>query len=226
MSNNQIRTLGTPTRIPIRSKRTTRRLLDFQRRSIRIPRNLLLPEVKHCDILNNNVSATSAAAFYHLTNIAEGTDDGERIGRSILATMLQFHGISRFNTSNTDTYQFVRYIIFVDTSDELATAPVIANLLDSTNATAQSVAPINSSYLDRYIVLHDVLHTLSTYVPYVQSKFAITFNQSTYRISNTTWNGSTAAAYGKNHLWLCIIGSGTTNMHGSVTYTRCTYIDS
>ncbi len=181
----------------------------------------LRAENKHADVLNNNVSATSAASFYNLSSLSEGADDGERIGRMVQIQHLFFDCMTRYNTSNTDTYQFVRFIVFIDTSDELATAPVIANLLDSTSSTAQSVAPINSSYLDRYVVILDKLHVLSTYQPYQHTKRFIALPN----IGVTTWNGSAANTYGKNHVWLCIIGSGTTNMHGATTYSRCTYVD-
>ncbi len=203
-------------------------LRNLQRQVASI-RGMLNSEQKTLQIIATNASATSAGTLTCLNALAQGTDDGSRIGNSVLPKSLICSFYTRYNTSSTDNFNFIRIILFRDLNDEADTAPTMAQLLATTTTNQLPVTQYNVLYQDRFVILTDQVMPLSLYQTNLAFQVTHTFNRSnvnsSYRFWHCTYNGTATTDVSKNALYALIIGSGSTNMHGYSYDIRFTYHD-
>lgn len=116
--------------------------------------SLINPEFK-INITTRTAAAISADSptFQCLTNMAQGTDDTNRIGKSILCKSLS---IRYFITRQSSQDAVMRIIIFVDTAGQGVT-PSITDLLTSSS----TVSGLNTENGKRFTVLRDWFFPIS-----------------------------------------------------------------
>lgn len=116
--------------------------------------SLLNPEFK-LNITERTAGAVSSDSptFQCLTNMGQGTDDNQRIGKNILCKSLSYR---MFFTQQSSQDAIVRVIIFVDTAGQ-GTTPAITDVLRS----AEVVSGLNTDNGKRFTVLRDYFFSLS-----------------------------------------------------------------
>lgn len=92
-----------------------------------------------------------------ITNIAQGSDVGNRDGNSILVRSLNFKQVWRI-VGTTDTN--VRTIIFLDTQNT-GSAPTVSDVLQAIGTVTAPLSPLQVDHLTRYKILGDYKFILS-----------------------------------------------------------------
>lgn len=87
-----------------------------------------------------------------MNQIAQGTDENQRIGNTIYIKRITVRGIVKANSAMTAVCDVVRFIIWVDTKN-LGANPGTGTLLENTNP----YSGINSDSSERFWVLHSEL---------------------------------------------------------------------
>jgi len=91
-----------------------------------------------------------------LNNIIGGSDTGQRVGRQIQGSRLDYKFIIQ-GPSNSALFDYIRVIIFYDMQAN-ATGTVFADVLDSSAGGNQVTWPKNTrSYPSRYVFLKDII---------------------------------------------------------------------
>ncbi len=191
--------------------------------------SIINSEAKYLDPNVNSGSATSAGTITCLTGIARGTGPSDRVGDSILLKSVYIPIITKFNTGNTDSPSYVRYMLIRDLNDESDTAPTLASLLTYPTAPASALSPLNMNYENRFQLLADVLVCLDSSHGIQRDNIEYEFKPNQNNPTKNQWhahfNGTNGTDTGKGHLYLITIGSGTTNMNTTTYAGRLFFYD-
>lgn len=107
--------------------------------------------------INTTFSTTSSVTL--LTTVAQGNDDGNRSGNSILAKYLYIRAVVYRDSANTVQQNFCRYLIVKDLQNT-GTAPTLNDLLENVVSGAGVYSPLSKDHSPRYQVLVDNLFCL------------------------------------------------------------------
>ena len=164
-----------------------------------------------------------------MTGVAQGTGASDRTGNSILLKQLMMQFIVTWNSSNTDNPSYARIMLIRDLNDEADTAPTLAQILTYPTASSSFCSGLNMLYEGRFQLLEDQRFLINTTTRSQEKSFVHNFeppnNNPTKNPWHATFNGANGTDTAKGHLYMVLIGSGTTNMN-LVTYAgRLIYYD-
>lgn len=221
---------------------TRNRMMKFQSRIMnpsnmmyaikgaKLAQAVLNSEKKHYDKYSSSLALRTSGTIIPLSTVAQGTDNNDRVGRSIYVKSIQ----GKFRIQhNDDTYndQLVRLIIFYDT-EQNGVNPVVDAVTDPDNGllqTANVLSPRNMSNSARYVVLYDKTCTIgdiSSGTGQPSIRFQKFFKKQQVHVN---YSGTAAAAgdLDKNNYFLCYIvdTEGTSNYSVLNSYIRIRYYD-
>lgn len=201
-------------------------------------------ELKFFDVGNGSYQdVTQTALIYNLSNIAQGTDDINRIGNSIVPKNLEIRYIVQVDTAGTNGSiynKFVRVVIVQD-KEQQGTDPTFAGADTSvynpvTTGVNEHMVPILFTNRKRYKILHDEVHAMgaNTFTTVgAQTAFGAplrVFKHKKFKLNGTINYDATAGADTSNRegaLYLMVISpSNTTDSLDFGYFARLTFTDS
>lgn len=186
-------------------------------------------EWKYKDTTFSGVNVTSGGTITCLSDMAQGDDDENRSGNSVMAKSLLVRG-SFGRNSGGDAYQFLRVIVFKDMNDENDTAPTLGNLLDTTTAGVAIYSPLNKD-IERFWILADRTFTTDSTDPQAEFKFFHRFGLLKDRKGNrtigqhVTFNGASATDTSKGHIYILLLGNSSANYPTFTGMSRFNFVD-
>lgn len=163
---------------------------------------------------NSNVSTTANVLL--LTNCAEGDDETQRNGRSVLTRSVYVNGYVTVNASATGTV--FRYVLFVDKNSN-GVAPAAAEVLTASSVTS-TLNQDNAG--SRFTIIADKHITL-----YPAQKPIVNISCFRKVYHHTKWDGTTAvqADCVSGHIYLLMVSNEATNTPTPVLETRVGFYD-
>lgn len=119
--------------------------LDQIRRFINI-------ETKNFD-LDTTFTATTTAHIVYASGIAQGTDQGQRVGNSIKLQHISVIGRYQLNTAVT-TFSTLRFMLIRDMENP-GSQPVASDIFETVSGVVTSRSPLNWTNRKRFSVLYD-----------------------------------------------------------------------
>ncbi len=182
-----------------------------------VARKYLNPELKSHDVANQDTITDGAGKILNLSNIVQGLDSVNRIGRSIKVKEFSFNAVLTQNSSATNTQ--VRIIIIADQQQEGSNDP---SWLEVCVAVAPTSLLNVTSTRKRFKILYDRLFTLSianvTMIPF-------RFKKKMSHVIQYTGTTAADASNGKGSLYLMAISNEVTNDPTLDISTRILYLD-
>lgn len=178
----------------------------------------LNPEVKFLDQTFSLVPGNTLGTVTYVSALAQGSDNNNRIGRSIKLLHFNFNISVVHNASAVTT---VTRIIFVADIQQNGTAPLMTDLLSAGATDVNSTYNITTAK-GRFRILYDrSVATSNTAQQVVSLNCVCPFN------AHVEYKGTTSGAgdAGKNNIYMMCLSDQGTN-HPQVTgYTRIRYVD-
>lgn len=184
-------------------------------------------EHKYADynFTGNAYGVNTSPVLQCLTNvIAQGTNDNERIGNSILAKDIYFRCQIGWLPSASIQVGISRFILFAWKDNASANAPSANKVL---NDPSNINSPINKDYSDQFVVLKDktIAHNAYTTSVVMQSYS----HMKVYKTLNyhMRWTASSATSITQNHVYILFLGAGATaaNQSTITCYSRLNFTD-
>lgn len=134
-----------------------------------------------------------------LSSIAQGNDDNQRQGNSVLARSLYLQMDARINTVNDSNV--LRVLVVVDT-ENTGTAPTVSDVLQTSMVGTSNVinAPINNDHLPRYNILLDKKLVLSK-----NGNERICFKRYIKLYKHIKYTGANATDTYKNNIYMVMV---------------------
>lgn len=109
-------------------------------------------EIKYLDTFNTTMQFDATGAIACLNQLAEGSDNTQRVGRKIMNLSLQIKGFCNFISPSVGFYpcQYGRLLVVWDKTPQ-GNTPAITDIL--TNSTSTNFTNINNK--DRFVILRD-----------------------------------------------------------------------
>ncbi len=181
-------------------------------------RRLLNVEVKFHDNQQTAVALTNVPIIRELTNIAQGDTGSTRDGNQCKVIGIELAYIIIANTSTPFTS--VRIMIVLDKQTNQAIY-VNTDLLDDITATDNILSPRQLNNLDRFSILYDRVHMLSTAFPtvtvkkFIKKEIKLRYDNAAAAITSLTMNS----------LSFVQMTSEPTNVPAITSFTRIRYVD-
>lgn len=182
-------------------------------RGVSYLKGLVNSEMYHHPVTGTATPDTSGTVV-HITNIAQGDDDNNRTGLSVLVKSVFIRMSATINASATTT--FIRIILFRDTQQVGDSTPAVTSILES----ASYLAPLNTNSVGRYSVLKDVLFCLDGVRQ--DTKIMKWYKKMS---SHVRYNGTASTDIQKNGMYLLFISSEATNTPSLPYNIRLAYHD-
>ena len=206
MSRNKMDPIfGAPARVASLSK------------DVRLLKSILNSEKKYHDRqLSLNISTTPN--IVGCTEIAEGTDNNDRVGRSIKVKSVHLKGFVRF-TDDTLAQQIIRCAVVQDTENN-GSLPVQSDIFQNTGVMSFR----NMSNSNRFRFLYDKMFYFTKNDGLGDIHHCALNAKKDFHIN---WSGSAGTDYDKNNLFLIIWASAntTTTQTDMQAYLRIRYYD-
>lgn len=166
-------------------------------------------------VFDNTVTATpdTSGAVTHLSAIADGITENERVGLSIKSVALNVKGSANLHVSATSTY--LRAIYFVDLQQVSDTSPGVTDVLQSASVNSF----LNPDTFGRFKILSDRRYKLNTDQPNVLHSLNKKLNH------HIRFNGTLGSDIQKGGLYLLTISSEAANTPTYSTQCRVRYYD-
>lgn len=187
-------------------------------------------EHKHVDTIANAAQSNATPTITCLTNIAQGNNDTERSGNSVLMKHIYIKGA----ISRTSANAWVRFILLRDMNDNGGTAPTISDILQNYSTAYCWCSAHQKTKTDRFKILVDKSISLDTYHPYTKIKIFKEFRVKQYKNANgkvkikgehCTYSGSNSSNTSRGHLYLVTISSVDADTPYVTWYARFGYVD-
>lgn len=179
-------------------------------------------EVKFIDTATSD-AVSDTVTFQSYNGVAQGTDESNRIGNSILAKDWNIRIRGRTNHTTTP-YNYIRFVMFVDRFTT-GSSPTAAQLFQDT--ARPTISAFHKDYTDRFSILKDKRFTISaqsTATASVGFSFKV-YKKLDFHIRYTAGTSS-VGSYGPNSLWIAIItGNPTADTIAFDTYSRVNFTD-
>jgi len=193
------------------------RSLPYLIKSVSMLKSLVNSEWKFTDF-TDNTALTAAGAVFNMTTLAQGTDDNNRIGNSILLKDV----ILRFTVTINGMAAFTNArIIFLVDKEYDGTTPAVSDILE-TGVSNDYLATMNPDTTKRFVVIKDYLVSLSP--------TNSTFSTKLYKLFNihTQYDGTTAvdASCKENQILMLTIADQPTNLPDFEVNARFKFYDS
>lgn len=166
------------------------------------------------------VTVTYTGGVTPLTNLAEGLDSYERIGKQITLKGMLYDDCAVIN--GTGASSMVRTIIFIDKSCVGGATPAASDVLQFVGALDAVNSPYNASNRARFKILHDKVSVLNIGVTLAShTKKYIRLGHKQY------YTGVGSGAFDKGTVFLLIVSdvTGGTNIPSYVADYEIDYID-
>lgn len=172
-------------------------------------------ERKKFDYASGPATVTSTASVTCMSDISEGLEVDDVIGRSLQPKNVMFR--ANISANGTPPFNYLRMIIFQDRNDVNNTAIAASELMDQpTNI----LSPISRALPPgRINVLHDKVYTVGT----AASQVAISIKKWFRLKGNMTFAQS--GSFDKNHLFLYVHSTDAANGPTLQVYNRLYYTD-
>jgi len=175
-------------------------------------------EQKFIDAYATGQSISTTASIQPLSYTAQGTDEQNRIGNSILAKDLNLKLTLTPNYIAAD-YNRMRLIVFVDKSQR-GTLPTLSELLQNTSYPLDS--SFNKNYTDRFVIIKDKRFQLIKYgITPLELKLYKKLNFHVRYIGTTL---ATASA-GENNIYFVVLGDTAANLPTYSFFARLNFTD-
>lgn len=175
-------------------------------------------ELKFIDSYATGQSVSNTPSIQPVTYTAQGTDEQNRIGNSILSKDLNLKLTLQPNYLASD-FNRMRLIVFVD-KGQRGTLPTIAELLQNTSYLLDS--GFNKNYSDRFVIIKDKKFSLIKYgFQELQMKV---YKKLNFHIRYIGTSAATASA-GENQVYFVVIGDTSTNLPSYSFYSRVNFTD-
>lgn len=176
-------------------------------------------ESKYIDVAANAGIPIGTPTLQTLTAIAQGTDENNRIGNSVLLKHINIR-ISFIPNFTADAYNLMRYIIFVD-KQQSGTPPTAAQLL-TTPGNIDS--PFNRNYTDRFVILKDKRLVASQTGLITSSIFQKVFKRLNFH-TRFIGTSSANASMGNNTVYFFAVSTQVINAPTAFIYSRINFTD-
>lgn len=169
------------------------------------------------DNQSSAVEAVSTPTVYTLAGIAQGNDNGQRTGLSILAKYINIK--MNFTKNPSTVADRIRIMLVRDTHQVPDTAPTFGDVIETSSGVSYDVAPLNKLNVGRFNVLYDKVIMMDE--DHVQRDVRI-FRK--WHKMHIRYNGTAATDVNKNGLFLMVVGGKTTpsgptyNIHWRLKY--------
>lgn len=199
-------------------------------------------ERKYCLDVEQNLSATTAPAFYDVTStITQGNTDSLRIGNSVTMKQMKFRFFADAKAGTlSDAYNRVRVFVFQWHMDSISPpsqgSPTRA-VLDITGGFPYMTGPFNYDNRDKYTILYDKTVQLAPIWSFNSSGTVVSSHaQSAGYVSpmininlkkaRKTLHYDGISSTGTNHIYVGIASDSSVSPHPAVSfYSMITYID-
>ena len=161
-------------------------------------------------------STDATGTITAVSALAQGSDYFNRDGDSVRAEALEVR--ATFIQNNTNTYDFLRVIWFVDTECRGA-LPLFADLLETASATR---SPLNHLGLKRFVILRDSLLSRDTSEGLTHvwhEKIPLSHHV------HFAGTGATAATLYEGNMFVAVLADQNTNKGTFTFYSRFTFVD-
>lgn len=176
-------------------------------------------ENKYNDLIYNATIPIATPTMVPLNLLAQGADENERIGNSILLRDMNMR-LSFIPDFTAVDYQLVRYIIFVDKQQQ-GTAPTAAQLLTTP---ANIDTPFNRNYSDRFVIIKDKRLVLAKNNLASNTIFQKIYKKLQFHARYIGQNG-VPAELGNNALYLFAVSASVGNPPTLYVYNRINFTD-
>jgi hypothetical protein len=158
----------------------------------------------------------------HLTAIAEGTSENDRVGEQI--RLLSCEGKLQIHMANSevtlDDRSFVRMVLVLDKQANNTAVTNMSDVIENDAGTTSPYDPINYSNRKRFKILKDFYFSMDNAKNHSK---AIQFKYRFKSPPQITYKASAAAVPNKNALYLMAVSSNTTNPPSVVGTVRVAF---
>lgn len=169
----------------------------------------------------NSLSGTvpNTGSINNLCQIAQGDNDGERTGNSLLLRYVNISGVVNRDSTNTSPSSHVRFMLFIDTQQVPDTPPTAADLLQVTSSSAAPFSKLNKLSVGRYRILTSRLVSVDSGNP------SRLFNLKLNMRHHVRYNGVASTDIQKGAIYFLAISGDATQPPGVVWTSRISYYD-
>lgn len=169
------------------------------------------PETKYLTTFQDKTTTATSIAT-NITAIAQGNDEGQRIGRSINAKYLT----AKFSVwTDSAANGSARFLIIQDTMSQGNTIMTPGTFLSTADQNGVTVAPVADIYKPRIKILCDKTHTFSINGP--NGWNINVFRKVPFRNRRIEYTSTTSTDVGKNQIYAYIITDGV----NTIDVTSC-----
>lgn len=210
-------TIWAPSRKSKRGRRMPKGVKAMASKALKLAKdNRRSIEMKQITV-TSSADITSSGVVSPITQIAEGNEDFERVGRSIILKSVQIRGYVANNDSIATNPTLVRIMIIRDNSFS-GSDPTIANVLQASSTIGlRTQSPEKTHAVS---VLYDKLSHVD-----VNSRNQFTFEKFIKLNSKCIFDGTTSTSSNKGGLYLLLLSNRATNMPTIATQLRVRYVD-
>lgn len=156
---------------------------------------------KHRHVITaSGTTVNTSGGITSLVGIAQGDDQADRTGNSILVKGIALKMAVRIHASATAS--IVRIIFFIDTQQEEDTSPTVTDVIN----TANPLAPLSRARIGRFKILKNYILNLSA-----QKTPQVVINKYIKMHHHVRYNSSTSSDIQKGGIYMLIISNEATN---------------
>ncbi len=199
------------------TKKVRRKIVPFIQR---VPRPNVIPlgEKKHHRISSTGNSTDWDGTSFHLSAIAQGITDSQRIGRQVTPISLYVKAFAAVG----DTYNRCRLIVVQDTNS-CGSVPSVSDILQNTGSLLSTISTREDSTLSRFRTLYDKVVTVDTATP--SKAFPKKFIKLD-RSLKMTWESTAGTSPSANQLYMVQISDSSAATHPTMAhYMEFRYTD-
>lgn len=179
-------------------------------------KRLINSEQKYIDSLVQITGVSNSGVINFLTGTAQGTDENNRIGRTIKPMYIHFNGATYLNSVGTQAQ--IRFLVVVD-SETNGANPTTLDILQSADPLSQYNITTSKG---RFRVIYDKLCMMNTALTRECSVIA---TRKLYQKIQYEGTGATVASASKYHLFSLFITDQTVNLPDVVFNFRVRFVD-
>jgi len=176
-------------------------------------------------VLSTSFNAISAPTFVHMTGIAQGTEDFERLGEKATLKWFNLRWQANQNTAGSQPVQFFRIVLLLDRQQADSTTPTASEVFGS--AFPAMTTLYKHDNFRRFSILHDKVHAVgenNSTGPYPEMKVGSI--SVPLRLTDVEWSGTAGSTISKNGLYMLVYSNEATNGPGFIYESRVSYTSS
>lgn len=183
-------------------------------KGVKALRGIINSELKYSDQILGATSSSSSGTVIPLTGMAQGDDNSQRNGDSILAKQLQMKYQVEFNALTT-AGAIVKMWIVKDKQQVADTTPAFTDIFENTNV----FSFLNKATIKRFTIISSKTFTFDAAKLQYQMEFTKNLNH------HIRFNGSASTDRQKDHYYLVVCTDVNSNVPNYLYASRLTYYD-